>query len=256
MNLHGAQILVTRPKDQATELCQLIKDAGGESIQFPTLEIIAHQPSYEILKIASTADWLIFTSKNAVDFAILAFNGKIPASTQIAAIGETTANSLIQAGWSVDCVPKSEYNSEGLLAEPALQNVAGRCCVIVRGLGGREKIADTLRNRQAQVNYLEVYQRIRPKSDSQLLVKQLQMQQLSAITITSVEALDNLLAMLTADVITLLKLVLLVVVSDRIKQAAEELGFKRIAVTKKPTDAEILQTLMTLFNGENRGRTN
>lgn len=256
--LKGKTILVTRPVAQSENLCHLISQQGGEAIAFPTLEIIAQAPPPEALALASAADWLIFTSKNAVDFAIEAFNGKIPESAQfkIAAVGQATATTLLQAGWSVDCVPATEFNSDGLLAEPALQSVTNKHCIIVRGVGGREKLADTLRSRHAIVDYLEVYRRNRPDSDNRVVSTCLQTQQLDAITITSVEALENLLAMLEPELLHRLKLPILVVVSDRIKQAAEQLGFERIAVTRQPTDAEILETLMTLLNGENRGRIN
>jgi uroporphyrinogen-III synthase len=50
--------------------------------------------------------------------------------------------------------------------------------------------------------------------------------------------------------------VLLVAASQRIAEAAEQLGFTQIAVSQQPTDAAILETLTTLFNGENSGRRN
>jgi len=48
----------------------------------------------------------------------------------------------------------------------------------------------------------------------------------------------------------------LVAASQRIAEAAEQLGFTQIAVSQQPTDVAILETLTTLFNGENSGRRN
>ena len=62
--------------------------------------------------------------------------------------------------------------------------------------------------------------------------------------------------MLDAEVAVLLRSLPLVVVSDRIKKTAEQLGFKQIAVSRQPTDAAILEILTTLLNGENSGRSN
>ncbi|MGZ0077073.1 uroporphyrinogen-III synthase [Methylomonas sp. YC3] len=256
--LNGARILVTRPAAQAENLCHLIEQQGGVPIRFPTLEIVETQPDPQLLSQAVASDWLIFTSSNAVDFAIKAFGGKMPAlrKFKVAAVGAATANALQQAEWPVDCVPASAFNSEGLLAEPELHAVAGMRCVIVRGVGGREKLAESLRSRGAEASYLEVYSRQQPMADSTELRTDIAQGKLDAVTITSVEALQNLLAMLDDESIVSLKSILLVVVSERIGQAAEDFGFKQIAVSTQPTDAAILETLTTLFNGENSGRSN
>jgi len=256
--LHGAGILVTRPAAQADNLCRLIEQQGGIALRFPTLEITGASPEPPLLQAALAADWLIFTSTNAVDFAIKAFGGKMPALQQprIAAVGQATANALRHAGWPVDCVPASEFNSEGLLAEALLQDVAGKSCVIVRGVGGREKLAECLRSRGAKVAYLEVYSRRQPVADNQELTKCLAGHALDAVTVTSTEALHNLLAMLDTSSAALLRKVPVIVVSDRIGQTAQQLEFERIAVSRQPTDAAILETLTTLLNGENSGRSN
>ncbi|WP_347987792.1 uroporphyrinogen-III synthase [Methylomonas sp. AM2-LC] len=257
-SLHGATVLVTRPVAQAQNLCDLLARQGGKALRFPTLEICASSPEPQALQAATASDWLIFTSRNAVDFAIKVFNGKMPVlnTTQIAAVGEATASALQAAGWRVDCVPASEFSSEGLLAEPQLQMLAGSSCVIVRGVGGREKLAEVLTARGAKVAYLEVYKRLQPKVDSTELTDSLCTNQLHAVTVTSIEALQNLSVMVTEPLRTLLISLPLVVVSDRIRQVAEQMGFTHITVSKKPTDAAILETLTTLLNGENSGRNN
>ena len=255
--LQGLHILVTRPVAQAEKLCQLIANQGGIPIRFPTLSIVAEMPEPLLIESAMASDWLIFTSSNAVDFAINVFGGKMPAMSRprIAAVGQATAKSLEQAGWKVDCVPATEFNSDGLLAEAQLQAVAGKACIIVRGVGGREKLAETLRSRGASIGYLEVYRRLRPDAENATLIELLSAGQLDAVTVTSIEALQNLLDMLDQPSVALLKALPLIVVSDRIRQAAELLGFEYIAVSQRPADSAILETLTTLFNGENSGRS-
>jgi uroporphyrinogen-III synthase len=160
---------------------------------------------------------------------------------------------LEKAGWRVDCLP-TEYSSEGLLATAPFQKVADLRCVIVRGVGGREKLAEELTARGAKVQYLEVYKRLQATTNRAVLVDCLANQQLQLVTVTSVESLQNLCAMLDTCSRALLSELPLVVVSERIKQVAEQMGFKQVAVCKQATDAAILETLTTLLNGENSGR--
>lgn len=256
--LNGARVLVTRPAAQAEALCQLIAEQGGRAVRFPTLAIAPVAAAETAIAHVLNADWLIFTSTNAVDFALRAFDGKmLPMhAVRLAAVGEATANALRQAGLKVACVPQTDFSSEGLLAEAPMQAVAGQLCVIVRGVGGREKLAQTLRGRGAEVGYWEVYRRERPETDTTELVGLLQSNTLAAVTITSGEALQNLLSLVSVELVQKLWCLPLVVVSDRIAQTAQQLGFKRITVSRQPTDAAVAETLMTLLSGENSGRSN
>jgi uroporphyrinogen-III synthase len=255
--LQGLRILVTRPAAQAVKLCNLIEQQGGEAFRFPTLAIVGLQPEAAMLQAAIDSNWLIFTSTNAVDFAITAFGGKMPyLKARIAAVGQSTADALRRSGLQVDCVPQTEFSTEGLLAEALFQDVSQQTCVIVRGVGGRERLAETLVERGANTVYLEVYKRCLPDADSTELTKCIAAGQLDAVTVTSAEALHNLLAMLDKEAGATLRNLPLVVVSDRIGQIAGQLGFRQVAVSRQPVDSAILETLTTLFNGENSGRSN
>lgn len=256
--LNGALVLVTRPIAQADNLCGLIEQHGGQALRFPTLEIRPASVTPEAIQKALASDWLIFTSTNAVDFALKAFNGKMQdlQSTQIAAIGQATATALRQAGLRIQCIPEHDFSSEGLLAEPIMQNVVGLKITIVRGVGGREKLAKTLQERGAEVAYLEVYRRCCPTIKSDTLTNALREGKLAASTVTSGEALQNLLTILDETMVTLLRKLPLIVVSDRIGQLAQQLDFEQVSVSRQPTDAAILETLTMLFCGENSGRSN
>lgn len=252
--LNGARVLVTRPAHQAENLCRLIEEQGGIAVRFPTLAIADCDNRLAIQKTLSGLDlfqWLIFISSNAVNFALKANDGKIPQfkARHIAAIGKATANALATAGIPVDLIPEQPYNSEALLAAPAMQTVQGQRILIVRGEGGRDELADTLRERGADVQYLNVYKRIIPSTNNAHVIALLEQRQLDVITATSGEVLQNLLIMLDVAHHQPLFSLPLIVVSDRIKQLATELGFKRIAVADSPSDEAILETV----NQSNRG---
>ena len=246
---------MTRPAHQAENLSRLIEERGGVAIRFPTLAIAAMDDSCTIQNTLAHLDkyqWLVFISANAVTMHSYYSDGvKIEnfKSMRIAAIGKATAQALALAGLPVDLVPESGYNSEALLAMPQMQQMNGQSCLIVRGEGGREELATTLRNRGATVEYLDVYKRIIPDIDSSQVSLLLAQDKLDVITVTSGEALQNLLIMLEEKHHQRLFEVPLVVVSNRIRQIAADMGFKRIAVTNSPSDLAILETVTMCVTG-------
>ena len=253
--LNGAHVLVTRPAHQAENLCRLIEGRGGVAIRFPTLAIAAFTDTQAIqnrLAQLYSYQWLVFISANAVTMHSYYSDGdKIEKfkSVRIAAIGKATAQALALAGLQVDLVPDHGYNSEALLAMPQMQQMQGLRCLIVRGADGREELATALRSRGATVDYLDVYRRIIPDSDSSPVSLLLAQDKLNVITVTSGAAVQNLVIMLEEKYHRRLFAAPLVVVSDRIGQIAADLGFKRIAVTENPSDAAILETVTMCVTG-------
>jgi len=256
--LNGAGVLVTRPAHQAEHLVQLIEQAGGKAIRFPTLAIADVDDVDQIKTTFQHLDsyqCVIFVSVNAVNFALRANGGKIPRSKSVvfAAIGGSTAQALINADLVVDLVPKQDFNSEALLAMPEMQHISGQSMLIVRGQGGREELANRLRERGAKVDYLAVYKRIIPQVDNISNLSYLIENGLNVITITSGEALQNLVLMAGDQHATAIREVPLVVVSDRIRCLAADLGFNRIAVTQSPSDSAILETVIKFVTGNECG---
>ncbi len=249
------KILVTRPAHQADNLVNLIERTGGTAIRFPLLRI---EPVKDKRKISQTIDtlnefdWLIFTSANAVNFTLAANNGKIPEiyNVQIAAIGSTTARTLVKKGLKVDLKPEKGFNSEALLACRALQDVKGLSILIIRGIGGRTLLAETLAERGAKMQFMEVYERVKPQPENDILEGLLDATGVDIITITSVEALHNLLELTGLRDINRLLLIPMVVISERIKKAAEQFGFVNITVSASPSDSDIINTVTALINGD------
>jgi uroporphyrinogen-III synthase len=150
--LDGIGVLVTRPAHQAEGLCALIEARGGRAIRFPTLEI--REPSdpalaEALLRTADSFDVLLFVSANAVDRAA-AHLPKGPRAA-IGAVGEATARALRTHGLEPSILPAGQWDSEGLLAAPALAEVHGRRVLIVRGEGGRPLLGEQLAARGAEV---------------------------------------------------------------------------------------------------------
>jgi uroporphyrinogen-III synthase len=250
--------MVTRPEQQADRLCRLIEKMGGSAVRFPVLEIIPVNGVQLTLKVVGklqSFDWIVFVSANAVNFALRSSmeNTKIPPQVNVAAVGRATAKALRKAGVRVDLLPETGFNSEALLATPELQQLEGQSVLIVRGTGGRELLADELRLRGARVEYLEVYKRLKPVMAVEPILKRLENNDLDVITVTSSEALQNLISAFDEKIKQRLLSIPLVVISERIKRLANKIGFKNIAVAAEPSDTAILDSVTVLINGEESG---
>lgn len=235
--------MVTRPQHQATPFQQMLEEKGAEVCPFPTLEIIPLTPSVLALP---TADILIFTSPNAVTFALplLSSSSIINSHSLIGAIGKKTAASLKVNNLTPTLLPQAPFNSETLLKHPDLQTtpVRHKNILIIKGQGGRGLLANQLRNRKAYVNELAVYQRKCPAPTPQRLNK-LQQKKIDIITLTSSETAYNLLTLLDGQ--DWLTRTPLLVGSPRIQTALLTRGIHNpLIVANNPSDETMLQTLL------------
>lgn len=233
--LDGRAILVTRPAHQAVALTEAIQAAGGHAVVFPALAIEAVPPAQLAAQIAwlRAADLVLFVSPNAARFGMAAF-GPLPGAVPVFAVGPGTARALAEAGVADVAVPAGQ-DSEALLALPQLAAVAGRRIVIVRGVGGRPLLADTLAARGAEVRYVECYRRVRPSADAAPLLARWREGGIDAVTVASAETLANLAAMLGEAGAPLLAATPLFAPHEKIAAAARRAGIARaIAV---PGDA-------------------
>lgn len=198
-SLQDRYIAVTRPLDQAKRLTALIEQAGGHAIPFPLIAIapLENYTLFELqLEKLRDYDWVIFISSNAVQYGLprlLQRFNPMPEGLRFAAIGPATAAELKKFGIDDTLIPAHRFDSEALLALPDMQQVASRKIMIFRGVGGREVLAETLRQRGAHVEFAECYRRTNPQSDLHALDRRRQQGELDAIVVTSSEAMRHLL---------------------------------------------------------------
>jgi len=245
--LKGLGVLVTRPRAQAAELMAAIEDRGGEAISFPVIEIVTRAASDIAADVAALPrpDIALFVSRNAVYHGLAYANGALKGAT-----GPTTAAAIVAAGASVEIMPRSGYDSESLLAEPALQDVAGKQVRIIRGGDGRELLASTLTERGANVHYLSVYERRLPDSSRQSLARieaAWRDGKINVITIMSVETLSNLIDLLPAWCRQRLEDVPLVTPSARvIKEVLDRFPASRPVLAAGPQASDMVDAIIKL----------
>lgn len=250
MNLTGWRVLVTRPAHQAEGLCRLLEEHGAEPIRFPTLSIeppTDPQPAKAVLARLDEFDLAIFISANAIEQCLQRIDTPLPPGLRLAVVGKASARALEAAGYRVDHQPVDGADSEALLALPALQQITGQRVLIVRGEGGRELLAETLRTRGARVEYAEVYRRTVPTADASALSRRWRTEGIDAVTVTSNQTLQNLHDLLDPAGRECLLRTPLVVVSPRAGELARQLGHTApITVAAEAGDEAVLEALRAL----------
>jgi uroporphyrinogen III methyltransferase/synthase len=197
--LFGKRIVVTRPREQAGGLVEMLRDLGAQPIEFPVIQIAPaddYTPLDRALETLADYDWLVFTSVNGVR----AFLKRLDSSkrdlralrAKLAAIGPATREALEQAHLKVD-VTGDEFVAESLAAAIARHSVAGAAVLLVRAAEAREYLPDFLRARGARVDVVAAYRTL-PTPDLTERAWALEENPPDWITFTSSSTVDHFFA--------------------------------------------------------------
>ena len=248
--LAGRTIVVTRPQAQAASLAEAIVAAGGTPLIFPLLEISPAADSQPLADAAARLDdyaLAVFISPNAADHAlpVLLAQRAWPESLIPAAVGQGTVKVLAERGIPGCIAPTERFDSEALLVLPELaaERVNGKRIAIFRGDGGRELLADTLRERGATVDCVTCYRRSGPSCGVEPLMAAWRTGSLDALTVSSSEGLRYLVDLLDPEGRAFLQKTPLFVPHARIAENARAMGLSNILLTDA-ADAGILAGLV------------
>jgi uroporphyrinogen-III synthase len=235
--LQGKRILVTRPAEQAGDLVARVAAQGGQALRFPLIDIAPPEDWRALDEVAArleTFSLALFVSPNAVAHGLGRLLSRRPWPERLAAgaIGPGTARALVSAGIGKVIVPQERYDSEALLALSPLQaeRVSGHAVLILRGNGGRELLAETLRARGAAVECVACYRRVAAR-DGATLVSLLRNKALDAVALSSSEGLRNLLQLLDTDSREKMFAMPVFVPHRRIAEEAARQGLRRVVLT-------------------------
>ncbi|MCX6358007.1 MAG: uroporphyrinogen-III C-methyltransferase [Candidatus Aureabacteria bacterium] len=168
MPLRGMRILVTRPRDQARSLVQLLDTLGAVPYSAPLIEIRPPRSCASLDRAVSGLgryDWIIFTSANGVR-AFMERLGRAGRDCRalgrirICAIGPATAGALANCGVMADCVPRA-FTSRGIVhALRTMGEVGGKRFLLPRSdLAGRE-LTDALTRRGGRCTDVVAYRTV------------------------------------------------------------------------------------------------
>lgn len=251
-DLTGISVLVTRPQAQAEGLAAHLRQRGAQAFVFPVLEIKEVPLGPEALnRIAELDryDGVFCISAPAADIGVRLGADRWPQwplHQTWYAVGPASGRPL--QGWGLKLVvADAGSSSETLLALPELQKVEAQRFLILRGVGGRETLAEILRSRGAQVDYLEIYRRQPAANDLNVLDAFLQAPAPRVVTVTSGESLDQLITQAGPRAEALRQLPL-VVVSGRLAEHARHRGFPTVQEANGASDEALASTLATIHS--------
>lgn len=201
--LAGRRIVITRRREQACELRQILRRRGATVLELPTIALappLDWKPLDAALARLRDYHWVVFTSANGVEsfFTRLRQRGLSPGSLRgrkLAAIGPATARALRKHGLRADLIP-DEFRAEGLLAAMPARNWSGKRVLIARAAAARELLPRELRRRGAQVDVVSVYRTVLPEASRERARVLFDQRRLEAITFTSPSTVRNFFSLL------------------------------------------------------------
>ncbi|MET0330969.1 MAG: uroporphyrinogen-III synthase [Dyella sp.] len=242
-DLAGLTVALTRPVGSAGALARQVRARGGQALLLPGLSLrAAADPATarEQLQQALQDDVLIFSSPAAVHHA--ARLCPLRSHARVLAVGQSTARALRRQGLSQALAP-SRQDSEGLLDEPTLQQLAGRRVALIGAAGGRGLLRPALAARGACVREVYVYRRLPPRLDRRHRDAVLTVSTPLVLLISSAEALSHLPRQLPAPAWQALLGAVVVVSSERLRQAAQAAGFARVVQARSALSAAMLDAV-------------
>lgn len=263
LTLKGRTIAITRPKNQAEEVCRMIEDKGGKPYLIPTIEIKRPRDLspiknfiYDLMR--RRVDYVIFMSTNGVRHLIkiaemLGLKDELIkhlAKTAIIAVGPKTAQELKNHQIHVDLVPE-KYSSEGIIESLQKLDIYGKSIYIPRTRGAASALEKSLREMGAKVQEIYVYETSLPidLNTNERFLQDLICEKIHAIIFGSSLCVKNLFQMLM-EKISMEKLrdlmnskLTIVAIGPATAKTLSEMGLKVDVMPDKHTFEEALITL-------------
>ena len=258
--LFGKRILVTRPREAAAELADLLEALGAQAIEAPMIRILPPEdygPLDEACATVGRFDWVVFTSANAVD----SFMQRLGASgrdlralggVRVCAVGPATAERLARHGLRVDLVPQ-EYRAETLAhALTESGDVRGLKIFLPRADIGREVVAEELKKHGAEVTEAVAYRTAVAEAEHESepdIYRMLLERRIDVVTFTSASAVRSFVKVLgTEPAADLLRTTIVASVGPVTAEAAAQYKIQSTIVPTEYTIPALVDAIVEYFS--------
>lgn len=248
--LFGKRVMVTRSRSQASNLSTSLKALGAEVVECPTIEIHPIENPDNLKRVLETLkayQHMVFTSVNGVDafVRLLLKNGKdlrwISSDCRITTVGTATQKRLQEIGVYSDYVPEV-FTVEGILEtmQPIIN--PGDKVLVPRAGIGRQNLLDGLRQMEAEVEELKLYETMVPVQNKQRLLGQLQ-SGMDWITFTSASTVNHFVEMIGRENVENVKHTKIAVIGPITAKAAQDQGLVVTCEAKPHTIPALVKTM-------------
>ncbi len=254
--LMGRRIVVTRAREQASDLVKRLSDLGAECIECPTIETVPTddtKPLDTAIDNLSSYEWLIFTSVNGVNFffnRLFEKNKDVRALNHVhtAVIGPATAKRLFDFGLKSDIVPES-YRAESVVKAFAQEDIVGKKILLPRAKEARPVLPIELTRMGAVVDEVTTYCTKAVKDDTDIILKRLKERTIDMITFTSSSTAKNFRALLPSEGLdNLIQGATIAAIGPITADTARNLGFDVHIVAESYTIAGLCEAIQQYYH--------
>ena len=256
--LFGRRIVVTRSREQAEDLVEMLEERGADAITAPTIRISPPHDSAPLDRAAAEAatfDWIVFTSANAVDSlmsrVLAAADARALKGVHLCAVGPSTAAQLQKYGLRADLVP-AEHRAEAVVeALRGTGEIANKRYLLPRSDIGREVIGDELRQIGGDVTEVVAYRTTAAdaeRTSDQDIYRMLLDRQIDAVTFTSASTVRNFVKIYGEDqAADLLSTTTVACIGPVTAEAAQQLGIATTVMPERFTVPDLVDALVEHF---------
>lgn len=205
--LFGKTLVVTRTRQQVSELRWQLESLGAEVLEAPTIRIISPEdwaPVDAALRGVKSYDWLVLTSVNGVHglrqrLAAMELDSRHLAGVKVAAIGGATAEALEGMGIRPDLVPAA-FVAESLAAELiAREPMKGKRVLMLRADIARSLLREKLCEVGATVDDVCIYQTLPAEALPEEVLTALRESRVDMVTFASSSTVRNFIELLGGE---------------------------------------------------------
>jgi uroporphyrinogen III methyltransferase/synthase len=171
--LFGKRIVVTRTREQASELSRRLQELGADVLEIPTIKIVKPTNTENVIDALlelNSYDWLVFTSPNGVtaffDIFFKRFqDARDLGSARIAAIGPATAAKVQEYHLQVDLMPEEYVSSKIAAAFKKHESIENLKLCLLRAEVANPDLPKSLEGLGAIVDDIAIYKTVPETED-------------------------------------------------------------------------------------------
>ncbi|HAM73142.1 MAG TPA: uroporphyrinogen-III C-methyltransferase [Verrucomicrobiales bacterium] len=197
--LFGQRVVVTRTRDQASEVSRRLRDLGADVLEIPTIRITHPDEPKDLVDAIlelNSYEWLVFTSPNGVTAFFEIFFKSFDdlrdiGGCRIAAVGPATAARLKELHLRVDLMPDEYVSSKIAAAFKAEQSIENVNILLLRAQVANPELPQALMALGAIVDDVACYKTVPETEDVTGSAARMLEEGADLITFTSASTVEN-----------------------------------------------------------------